>query len=202
MRGSPFWSNDIRDYLIGNAYGAIGLLHKVEQRVKEQDTIDGPVYKTGSVMLTGPSASRDHGNESGLSETCFELLVALTQWLGKGIGWDTSGDTEKQLLRYLIENRITDIEVLTGGRIQQVIDEVDRILPEDRELYEEHPAWQRVNELKKYLLDWLDDDCHHQWELIADVDNSLRVATYRCTVKDCNARKNLYNNDENEWVAV
>lgn len=204
MRGSAFRSDDLRSYMLGNSYGAIGLLHKVEQMVLKQEGIGGPTFQTGSVMQTKFTVTdSDRGNESGISETCFALLVALTQWLGKGIGWDKSGETERGMLRYLIKNRITDIEVLTGGRFDQVTAELERILPDDDRVFTPDDAvWQRVNELKVFLLKWLEDDCDHDWELIADVDQSMRIATFRCRNPRCGANKYLYNGDENQWAAV
>lgn len=199
-------SDDIRGYLLGTSntiLGAHGLLYRVEQRVAEQGGVDKPPYKTGSIMLAGNSVGRDDGEQSGLSETTFALYVALTQWLGEGIGWDKSRRTEQKLLRYLVSNRISDVEALTtGGVFAQVRAEVDRILPESRTFNPEDEPWQRAKSLIDCLLSWLEDDCEHDWELIADTDNSMRIATYRCTVPRCGAHKYLRDGDENEWVAV
>jgi hypothetical protein len=193
-----------RDYLLGSTYVGPGLLRRVEERVIEQDVIDGPVYRTGSVMEMGTSAGKDHGSDEGLSERCFDLLVALTQWLGKGIGWDRSGRTSQKLLEALHNNRITDVILLTQGdrddkgTLERVREEIDRLIPRSREgeLAEDDPVRTRCEELIRFLQSWMEADCDHDWERVSSTD--IRVSVFRCS---CGVQR--YQRDgEEEWLAV
>lgn len=178
----------LRDYILGSTYVGPGLLRRVEQRVLEQDVIDSPIYKTGSVMVTGAAAGRDAGNEDGLSEETFGLLVGLVQWLGKGIGWDHSGDTAKGLLKQLVSHRITDVTLLTRGIASEDVPatfsvvraRVEALLPSaDGELSEDDVlVMAKIDALIKFLQDFMEAGCNHEWEQVSSSD--IRVVVQRC----------------------
>lgn len=196
----------LREYILGSFYVGPGLLRRVEQRVKEQDVIDVPVYKTGSVMATGPSAGRDAGHEDGLAEETFSLLVGLIQWLGKGIGWETSGATARGLLKQLLANRITDVSMLTAGIPSERVpatftlirNRVEDLLPSHAEgdLAEDDETLAKIDSLIRFLQDFMEAGCDHDWEPIASTD--VRITVERC---NCGVLRYLPPGSQ-EWAAV
>lgn len=181
----------LRNYLLGTTYGGAGLLRRVEQRVSEQTQVDGPAYRTGSVIPTGVSVGKDHGSDSGFSETTFALLVGLIQWLGHGLGRTPPGHSERALLEYLVRNHITDLDALLGsdGRLEQVRRRVEEELREPTEA-----QIQNCRDLVDFLRAWMTSDCDHEWE---EVERDGKLVVHAC---DCGARRYLHGEDQ--WLAV
>lgn len=198
----------LRDYVLGSTYVGPGLLKRVEQVVLAQDVIDGPRYRTGSVMPTGTSHGRDAGDESGLSERCFDLLIGLTQWRGSTLGFPRFGQGAQSLLRYLVKNRITDVHLLTQGGpaeegeqpqrpiLAEIRDEFDRLVPAERDgdMDPADPAWVKAEALITFLQDWLESDCDHDWERVSSAD--MQVSVLRCKHPRCGVQKHVLPDDE------
>ena len=193
LRSDPV---SIRDVLLGDRFVGPGLLVQVERQVLEQDTVEGPQYRTGSVIPTGVSAHKDHGSEDGFSDECLGLLCRLTEWLDGGIR--NASETERKILPVLREHKRTDVQALTGkfGTIQQVRNELKSILPVTDERVPESVA-ARATELVDYLLGWLGVECDHHWQ---EVDSEVpRLRIFECSHPACGLRSFL--DHKGRWSA-
>lgn len=162
----------LRDYLLGKP-GLPGLIRRVETRVEAIGTDAGPVLKSGWFIPTGGGlAQRETDDE--LAERLPALAVALNEWSGNGIGTSPPG-SERFLLKYLRDNRMTDVAYLTGknGRLTRVWHEVKTLMAPDSPTESAHD---RAMELMRFLKGWM-GDCDHRFELQPS-DGGIEV--YRC----------------------
>lgn len=188
----------LRSYLLGREPSSTrgpeqshsGLLGRVRQRVKAVSQVEGPVYRTGSVIPTGGAG---HANEdaSGLIEQVTELAIALNEWEGQGIGSSTA-KTGRSLIQYLRANHLTDVDYLVGryGRLERTVEVVKALLIDPTEM-----NLAKVESLAHYLTGWI-GDCKHEWHTLTSEDGSIEL--HDCP---CGAGFYTYQGDD-RWLAV
>ena len=170
----------LSDYLIGDGgvYGHAGLLDRVKDRVKGLDTDAGPTFATGSIIGAKDNVYADSESETAI----LELTVALIAWKG---GNQPSATTERALVQYLKQYRISDTDLLLGsqrtgeGLIDRTKDRVRSLL------HVEVPSAKALGAcygLVELLQAWIDRSCDHDFQPIPSDDPRIQAA--KCAICD------------------
>lgn len=186
-------TDQLRRFLLGEAYEGIGLIRRVEQRVEQlAGDIGKPSMRVNWYIPTQGSA-HDQSDDDGLVERLTELAVALVEWEGKGIGRNPA--SQRHLIGYLRRNHITDVCYLLGGSDSDLrrASEDDRVTLRTGKLEQ---TWHRVQgllaaeepteaermrceSLAGYLVAWL-HPCAHSFELMPCEDPRIEVLRCSC----------------------
>lgn len=172
--------DELRDYMLGGERVGPGLIRRVQHRVEQLSSSIGLGLSLRYDWYI-PTRGAFHSQEDseGLIEKVIDLATALNEWSGNGIGTSAPG-SERHLLKYLRDNRITDVEYLTGshGRLQRTREELKDLMGSDEPTERDR---ERALELMRYLKGWM-GDCDHDFQE-EPADDGIQV--WRC---ECGAR--------------